>query len=119
MNPAYKCVIDVRMVHPVEDKTVFMRRETYLPFVPRSGDSLRFTACVEDSDDMTLELSLGSQDDSILYDVSGAQFEITIGDNTLVVELSETGKADVAAAIKQYEVFGFVRVNYPTVQIAR
>lgn len=113
MNPSYKLQIDVTLVKLVTAQNIQLRRIGYLPFVPRSGDTLRLTN--EDETD-TVDLTL----DGVVYDQANGLFIAELEDQTLVEEYKEAGNyANEKETVQAYTTYGFVRLNYPIAQCIR
>lgn len=113
MNPSYRLQIDLYIRTPVEANSVWMRRIGSLPFVPRSGDTLRMP--MTDDDEQQMDITL----DEVVWDMSGGMFVATLNEES-VVEAHSNGEAyTLADAVAEYKPYGFIRLNYPQGQLVR
>lgn len=112
MNPSYRVQIDVCLKHPREEDDVWLRHIRWLPFVPRSGDTLRLT---DEMDENTIDLTL----ESVVYDVTGGVFIAEITDETPTEFFRDAGVCNAAESIAMYKPFDFQRLNFPTAQVVR
>lgn len=112
MNPQYKVLISITLGHPIADKAIEMQLVQYLPFVPYDGQVVRLTS--EDSE-TTLDLTLNDT----VYDVTEHIFICSMSDDEQISTYSENGTCNLNDLVKQYQSFGFVRMNYPRAQAVR
>lgn len=106
MNPAYRLFIDVCLSKPIASESVWMRLVTVVQFVPRNGDTLRFTDPVTEN---TTDLELNG----LVYDMAEGMFTCDIADERIIEHYSEHGTHAEQDAINFYKAYGFVRLNFP------
>ena len=104
MNPSYRYQIDVRINALRSSEDVVLRRVGYLPFVPREGDVLRFTA---DKTDDTMDIGLSDGH----YDVAGGVFTFKLEDNQVYESPREGEPVTQQEVIDVYTPFDFVRLR--------
>lgn len=115
MNPSYKLQLDLYIRMPIEEQSVWMRRIGYLPFVPRSGDTLRITQT--DDEETQSDLTL----DEVVWDMSGGMFVATVSDESVAEGYSrgELSGPLLTATTEEYKKLGFMRLNFPQGQVVR
>lgn len=113
MNPSYRLQIDLYLRQPVEADSILMRRIGYLPFVPRDGDTIRFTD--EEDDGSTVDLTL----DEVVWDSAGGQFVCCITDESCVESYSNGEGSGSKELVEYYSAFDFIRLNYPVGQVVK
>lgn len=112
MNPQYKVRIVVTLAHPVADKSIELRQERYLPFVPTEGQTVRIT-----SEDESEQCDLTFH--AVVYDTAAHMFICDIQDDQLIETYSESGACNGNDLVQEYVAFGFQRITYPTAQAVR
>lgn len=113
MNPQYRLQIDICLVRPVAEKSVWLRLVRYVPFVPQSGMVLRLTSTDEEE---TLDIEIP---DTVHYDMSAGLFVADVLDEQLVTEYSETGTCRETALVESYAAFDFQRLAFPVGQTVK
>lgn len=112
MNPSHKVQIDVYLRCAIESKSIWMRHMCYLPFVPRTGDTIRFA---EDADeDNTGDVVL----EEVVWDTSNRMFVCQYIDESVAEAFSSGDELTIADAIAHYKSLGFTQITVPTIYVS-
>lgn len=115
-TPHYALIIDVRIKGVKETDDIVMRLKRLVPFPPQAGIVIELWREATEEDGDTYQIPL----DGVVYSFRDSAFLIQIDDEDAVDAYRE-GSSYIQFTkdlVEWYASFGFMRLNYPTVQIA-
>ena len=113
MNPSYKTQLEVYIRLPIEDQSIWMQRIQYLPFAPVEGTVIRLSDESEEPNQIDLTLN------SAVWDMAAGMFVCQVADETQVEAYTESGHMMISETVDTYKSYGFLRMNFPQVQVSR